>query len=124
MRMNKSPGAVAALGASVVDQLGRQVIPENSRQQQLPQAAIRTAIGAGDRGTMGASHGAQRRPAFRTPELRSADHLAAKEFQQIAKFVAACRRRWPGAMIVLRPNQDGAPAGASAPPNPESRTRS
>jgi hypothetical protein len=90
MRMNKSPGAVAALGASVVDQLGRQVIPENNRQQQLPQAAIRTASGAGDRATMGASHGGpQPRPAFRTPELRSADHLGAKEFQQIAKI---CRR--------------------------------
>jgi hypothetical protein len=118
MRMNKSPGAVAALGASVVDQLGRQVIPENNRQQQLPQAAIRTASGAGDRATMGASHGGpQPRPAFRTPELRSADHLGAKEFQQIAKFVAACRRQWPGAVIVLRP--DGEPMGARAPTNPK-----
>jgi hypothetical protein len=45
MKTFESPGAVAAHGASVVDQLGRQVIPEISRQQQLPQAAIRVAEG-------------------------------------------------------------------------------
>ena len=75
---------------------------------------------------MAASNGgAQRRPAFvagtqaqaRTPEQRSADLIAAQEFHRIAKFAAACRRQWPGAKIVLRPNQDGAAAGASAPPN-------
>jgi hypothetical protein len=35
--MNKSenPGAVAALGACVVDQLGRRVAPENNRQQHF-----------------------------------------------------------------------------------------
>jgi hypothetical protein len=114
MIIGKSPGAVAALGASVVDQLGRQVIQETNRQQQLTQAAIRTAGGAGDRAMMAASSGgAQRRLAFRTPEQRSADLLAAQEFQQITKFVAACRRQWPGAMILLRP--DGAPLGAGAP---------
>jgi hypothetical protein len=42
-----------------------------------------------------------------TLEQRCADVAAAKEFHQIRKFVAACRRQWPGAMIVLRP--DGAP---------------
>ncbi|MGO9046169.1 MAG: hypothetical protein ACLQFW_04670 [Xanthobacteraceae bacterium] len=115
MKAVKSPGAVAALGASVVDQLGRQVIPEINRQQQLPQAAIRTA-GAGDRAMMAASNGgAQRRPAFRTPEQRYAEMLDAQEFHQIKKFVAACRRQWPGAKIVLRP--ESAPTGANALPN-------
>ena len=109
----KSPGAVAAHGASVTDQLERQVIRETNRQQQLTQAAIRTAGGAGDRAMMAASiGGTQRRPAFRTPEQRSADLLAAHEFQQITKFVAACRRQWPGAIVVLRPDDDGTPAGA------------
>jgi len=51
-----------------------------------------------------------------TPQQRDADVAAAQEFHQIKKFVAACRRQWPGAMIVLRP--DGAPTGANAPPNP------
>jgi hypothetical protein len=40
----------------------------------------------------------------------------AQEFCQIQRFVAACRQQWPGAKIVLRPKQDGAPAGANAPP--------
>jgi hypothetical protein len=61
--------------------------------------------------------GAQRRAAFRAPEQRTADLLTAQEFHQIQKFVAACRRQWPGAMIVLRP--DGTPTGASSPPNPK-----
>lgn len=47
-----------------------------------------------------------------TPEQRYADLLDAQEFHRIKKFVAACRRRWPGAVIVLRPNQGGVPAGA------------
>src|SRR5690348_3285872 len=51
-----------------------------------------------------------------TPQQRDADVAAAQEFHQIKKFVAACRRQWPGAMIVLRP--EGAPTGANAPPNP------
>jgi len=50
-------------------------------------------------------------------DQRCADVVAAQEFYQIRKFVAACRRQWPGAMIVLRP--DGAPTGASAPTNPK-----
>ena len=49
-----------------------------------------------------------------TPEQRYAEMLDAQEFHQIKKFVAACRRQWPGAMIVLRP--DSAPTGANAPP--------
>jgi hypothetical protein len=49
---------------------------------------------------------------------RCADIAVAQEFHQIQKFAAACRRRWPGAMIVLRPNEGGPPQGAdAAPPN-------
>jgi hypothetical protein len=51
----------------------------------------------------------------RAGERRRAEDADAQEFQQIRKFVAACRRQWPGAMIVLRP--DDAPVGASAPSN-------
>jgi hypothetical protein len=40
----KSPGAVAALGASVTDQLERQVVPENKRQKQFVQAPIRATL--------------------------------------------------------------------------------
>ena len=120
MKTFESPGAMAALGASAVGQLGRQVILETNRQRQLPQAAIRTA-GAGNRAMMAASKGgAQQRSALRTSEQRSADLLAAQEFHQIHKFAAACRRQWPGAKIVLRPNESGPPQGAGAPPNPES----
>jgi hypothetical protein len=53
------------------------------------------------------------------PALPYDRHLSktsdAREFYQIQKFVAACRRQWPGAKIVLRPNQDGASTGADAP---------
>ena len=49
----------------------------------------------------------------RAAERRRAEDADAQEFHQIQKFVAACRRQWPGAMIVLRP--DGAPTGANAP---------
>ena len=51
----------------------------------------------------------------RAPERRRAEDADAQEFHQIQNFVAACRRQWPGAMIVLRP--DGAPTGANAPSN-------
>jgi hypothetical protein len=37
-----------------------------------------------------------------------------REFEQIRKFVAACRRQWPGAKVVLWPN-DGASVVADAP---------
>jgi hypothetical protein len=40
MKTTESPGAVAALGASVCDQLRRQVIAETNRQQSLAQAPI------------------------------------------------------------------------------------
>jgi hypothetical protein len=45
------------------------------------------------------------RTAKQTPQQRCADLVAAQEFHQIKKFVAACRRQWPGAKIVLRPNE-------------------
>jgi hypothetical protein len=53
--------------------------------------------------------------AKQTPEQRCAEVVASQEFHQIQKFVAACRRQWPGAKIVLWPN-DGASIGADAPP--------
>jgi hypothetical protein len=68
---------------------------------------------------------AQRRPArvasahARGRDQHLADLVAAREFQEITQFVAACRQQWPGAMIVLRP--DGAPTGANAPIKPEIR---
>jgi hypothetical protein len=52
-----------------------------------------------------------------TPEQRYAEMLDAEEFHQIEKFVAASRRQWPGAVIVLRPN--GTPTGANAPSDPK-----
>ena len=60
----KSPGALAALGVSVVDQLGRQVFPETNRQQQFAQAPICAEFN---------------------------DAIAARKFHQIQKFAA--RRR-------------------------------
>jgi hypothetical protein len=45
----KSPGAVAALGASVVDRLGLQVSPETNRQKQLSQVAVRATLFGSDR---------------------------------------------------------------------------
>jgi hypothetical protein len=48
-----------------------------------------------------------------TTKQRWADVAAAQEFHEIRKFVAACRRQWPGATIVLRP--DGTSIGADAP---------
>jgi hypothetical protein len=47
-----------------------------------------------------------------------------QEFYQIQRFVAACRRQWPDAKIVLWPNQDDASTGAYAPiiPNTHPRT--
>jgi hypothetical protein len=50
-----------------------------------------------------------------TLEQHYAEVLDAQEFHRIKEFVAACRRQWPGAMIVLRP--DGAPMGANVPSN-------
>jgi hypothetical protein len=47
------------------------------------------------------------------PEQRRADAANAQEFNEITKFVAECRRHWPSAMIVLRP--DGAPEQSAVP---------
>jgi hypothetical protein len=57
----------------------------------------------------------QARASSRTPEQRRAEMLDAQQFDRIKEFVAACRRQWPGAVIVLRP--DGAPMGANGPSN-------
>jgi hypothetical protein len=145
----KSPGAVAALGASVSDQLGRRVTSEANRQQSVTQAPIpATPVGAdrcsregvtADRSARGGnisptghakialpeavaqgrrSRGADAGTQVGSPQQhRGADGAAEQEFHQIQKFVAACRRQWPGAMIVLWP--DDAPTGANAPPNPK-----
>jgi hypothetical protein len=51
---------------------------------------------------------------FGTPEQRYAEMLDAQEFHRIKEFVAACRRQWPGARIVLRPDHDAASAPADA----------
>ena len=51
-----------------------------------------------------------------TNERRRSEKSDAQEFYQIQKFAAACRRQWPGAKIVLRPNEGGPPEGADAPP--------
>jgi hypothetical protein len=52
----------------------------------------------------------------RAAERRRAEDADAREFRQIQEFVAACRRQWPSAVIVLRP--DGAStSGAGAPTN-------
>ena len=49
MRAIKSPGALAAHGASEVDGLGRHVVSETNRQLQLPQAPIRATLIGSDR---------------------------------------------------------------------------
>jgi hypothetical protein len=49
MKARKSPGAVAALGASETDELGRHVVSEANRQQQLAQAPICATLTGSDR---------------------------------------------------------------------------
>jgi hypothetical protein len=44
MRTIKSPGALAAHGASEIDGLGRHVVSKTNRQLQLPQAPIGTTL--------------------------------------------------------------------------------
>jgi hypothetical protein len=46
MRPIKSPGAVAALGASGIDRLGRQVVSEINLSQSSPQAPICSGLGS------------------------------------------------------------------------------
>jgi hypothetical protein len=50
--------------------------------------------------------------AQQSSEQRRSDAANAQEFHQIQQFVAACRRQWPGAIIVLRP--DGTPVAGPA----------
>ena len=133
MIIRKSPGAVAALGASATDQLGgrsnRKLIANNDLGQARPlhrvslrSRGIIVRQTGGRAMTAPSTLGSQRQTASvsdaqaqgRVAQQRYADLLAAEEFQRIARFAAACRRQWPGAMIVLRP--DGAQTGASAPP--------
>ena len=58
-------------------------------------------------------------------KLTQAAFEDAREFQKIQKFIAACRQQWPGAKIVLRPNEDDASSGADAVRLcPRNRTRS
>jgi len=138
MRTAKSPDARAAHGASVSsDQLAGRVTSEANRQPSVTQAPTpATLVGtdrcsredarsgyispSGQAGTAPPTGLAQRRtsraadPQTRvgSPQQRCADAANAREFQRIQTFAAACRRQWPGAVIVLRPNQGGAPAGA------------
>jgi hypothetical protein len=48
-----------------------------------------------------------------TPEEPAADERAYKDFLQLQKFAAACRRQWPSAKIVLRPNEPQQSSGGS-----------
>jgi hypothetical protein len=92
-----------------IDGLGRHVVSQTSRQPQLTQLQICA--------TPNSSVRCEAESAKLTSEHRLSDTANAQEFHQIKQFVAACRRQWPGAMIVLRP--DGARTGASAPTNPK-----
>jgi hypothetical protein len=118
MKTIESPGAVAAPGASEIDELGRRVVSQTSRQPQLTQppicAAPNSSVRCEAESTVARDH---TQCAKLARERRRADAAEVQEFHQIQKFVAACRRQWPGAIIVLRP--DGAPTGASAPINPK-----
>ncbi len=38
-----------------------------------------------------------------------ASYADAAEFRRIQKFLAACRRKWPGARIVIRPDTTSSP---------------
>lgn len=54
--------------------------------------------------------------------LTNAEQRDQWEFYQIQRFAAMCRRKWPGAAIVLWPN-DGAPIdGAVDAPNNQHQT--
>jgi hypothetical protein len=121
MTKSKSPGAVAALGASEIYELGRHVVSQTSRQPQLTQPPIYATPNSSVHCETGSTVARDHTPCAKLArEQRCANAADAQEFQQIQKFVAACRRQWPGAIIVLRP--DGAPTGASAPINPKPST--
>jgi hypothetical protein len=125
---SRSPEPVARLEASAIDRLGQQVVSRINLPETSPQASIDSKPSSRCREaevvvacahTDGVGDGIPHRK-----QWTSAAIAAAREFQQIQNFVAACRRQWPGAVIVLRPNRDGPPAGASGPPNSETGTRS
>jgi hypothetical protein len=84
MTESKSPGALAALGASVVDQLGRQVISQANRQQSLTQASI-----------TGASNGVpERRTSHADAQARVGavpdQHNAVPEHLRVVGTIAQC----------------------------------
>jgi hypothetical protein len=121
MSKSESPGAVAAPGASEKDELDRHVVLQTNRQPQLTQPSICATPNSSFRceaeSTVARGYTPCAKP---TSEQRRADAANAQEFHQIQQFVAACRRHWPGAIIVLRP--DDGPTGASAPINPKPST--
>ena len=118
MTESKTPGAVAAPGASEIDELGRHVVSQISRQPQLTQPSICATPDSSVRCQAESTIARDLIPCAKlASEQCRSDARNAQEFQQIQKFVAECRRHWPGAIIVLRP--DGARTGASAPTNPK-----
>ena len=122
MKTFESPGAVAAPEASEKDELGRHVVLQTNRQPQLTQPSICATRNSSFRCEAESTVARDHTPCVKpTSEQRRSDAANAQEFHQIQQFVAECRRHWPGAMIVLRP--DGAPTGASTPIQPETRHR-
>ena len=123
MKTFESPGAVAAPEASEKDELGRHVVLQTSRQPQLTQPPIYGTPNSSVRCEAESTAAHDHTPCAKlASEQRRADAANAQEFHLIKEFVGECRRYWPGAMIVLRP--DGAPtSGAGAPtttnPHPE-----
>jgi hypothetical protein len=98
------------------DGLGRHVVSQTTRQPQLTQPPICATPNSSVRCEAESTVGRDHTPCAKlASEQRRSDAANAQEFHQIQKFVAACRRQWPGAIIVLRP--DGARTGASAPSN-------
>jgi hypothetical protein len=123
MTESESPGAVAAPGASEIDELGRHVISQTSCQPQLTQPPIcatpNSSVSCEAESTVARDHIPSAKLAS---DQRRSDATNAQEFHQIQQFVAECRRLWPGAIIVLRP--DGAPtSGAGAPTTTNPTTR-
>jgi hypothetical protein len=103
---------VAAPEASEKDELGRHVLLQTNRQPQLTQPPICATSNSSVRCEAESSVARDQTSCAKpTSEQRRADPANAQEFHQIQQFVAECRRQWPGAMIVLRP--DGAPIGAN-----------
>jgi hypothetical protein len=104
MKTFESPGTVAAPEASEIDELGRHAVSQTSRQHQFPQTPICARLVGSVRCEAERTIARDHTPCAKlASEQRRADVAAAQEFHQIKQFVAACRRQWPGAIIVLRP---------------------